>query len=204
MWSAHKCFIRGILIKHGHAAKQLRTKTLSNLLTQLYTLERQHKVWPDHTTEAELVKLREAIREHSLYKAKHVVLKACRSFYEYGDKCGRLLANALRAKRSQTYVPALLTSLGSKVHTSPDMAETFSNFYSKLYNLDSTSEPTSHTLTDVRTYLEETNLPTLTVEEREALSQPISAEEFASAITDTQSGKAPGPDGFTLLYYKTF
>lgn len=43
VWSAHKCFIRGILTKHGHAAKQRRAKTLSDLLVQLHTLERQLK-----------------------------------------------------------------------------------------------------------------------------------------------------------------
>lgn len=41
-------------------------------------------------------------------------------------------------------------------------------------------------------------------DEHESLSQPLSAEEFAEAIAATQPGKDPGPDGFTLAYYKTF
>lgn len=64
-----------ILIKHGHAAKLMQSKTISDLLARLHTLERQHKAQPDHATEAELVQLREAIREHFLYKATHVLLK---------------------------------------------------------------------------------------------------------------------------------
>lgn len=100
VWSSHKCYIREILLKDGHAAKQRRNKTLSDLLAQLYSLERQHKSRPDRIIEAELVRLREGIRDHSLYKVKHLLLKGRRSFYEYGDKCGPLLANALRTKRS--------------------------------------------------------------------------------------------------------
>lgn len=44
----------------------------------------------------------------------------------------------------------------------------------------------------------------LTQEERESLSQPLSAEEFATAIAATQPGKAPGPDSFTLSCYGAF
>lgn len=149
--------------------------------------------------ESELTRLREAIRDHSLYEAKHVLLKARCSFYEYG-----LLANALRTKRSKTYVPALLSSSGSKVHSSPELAESFREFYSKLYNLD--QPPTSDLLPqsplDICNYLRESNLLTLTTEEREDLSKPITVEELTSAIATTQPGKAPGPDGLTLPYYK--
>lgn len=57
VWSAHKCFVRGILIKHGYLAKQKWVKTLSNLLAQLHVLENKHKNGTDCTIEADLLKV---------------------------------------------------------------------------------------------------------------------------------------------------
>lgn len=38
----------------------------------------------------------------------------------------------------------------------------------------------------------------------ENLAKPISTTEIMSAITALQSGKSPGPDGFTVEFYKRF
>lgn len=47
-------------------------------------------------------------------------------------------------------------------------------------------------------------LPKLTAQEKEALEAPISPTEFLAALQATKPGKAPGPDGFTSLFYKNF
>lgn len=92
-----------------------------------------------------------------------------------------------------------------KIHATPDLAKAFRNFYSTLYNLTlkSSPSPSSTTLSDVTQYIQEANLPKLTDEDRESLSQPTSVEEFAAAIAATQPGMSPGLDGFPVAYYKT-
>lgn len=203
VWSAHKCFVRGILIKQ-HLTKQKQANTLSDPLARLHVLEHKHKSGTKSTIEADLLKVWESIHEHLLYEAKHVLLKARRSFYEYGDKCSRLLANALRTKRSWTFVSSLFSSSGSKIHATPDLAKAFRDFYSELYNVSPTSSPSpSATLSDVKQYIQEAYLPKITDEDLESFSQSISVEEFAAAIAATQQGKFPGPDGFSVAYYKT-
>lgn len=44
-------------------------------------------------------------------------------------------------------------------------------------------------------------MPRLSDEDLSTLEAPISADEVALAM---QSGRAPGPDGYSLLYYRTF
>lgn len=73
IWSAHKCYIRGVFIKHGHRLKVARAKTLS--LSKLHDCIRRHKTQPDKILEAEVTSLLEQIREHSLFQAKNKLLK---------------------------------------------------------------------------------------------------------------------------------
>lgn len=72
----------------------------------------------------------------------------------------------------------------------------------KLYNLVSAhaASPTAPSLSNIQ----EANLPSLTNDDQKLLLQPLKIEEITAAIADTQQEKAPGPDGFTLLYYKAF
>lgn len=43
----------------------------------------------------------------------------------------------------------------------------------------------------------------LTTEVQEELGAPIRLEELEQAISSTKTGKTPGPDRYTLQYYKT-
>lgn len=45
---------------------------------------------------------------------------------------------------------------------------------------------------------------TLSREQAKELEQPLSIEELQTALKQMKTGKSPGPDGFTLQYYKCF
>lgn len=117
-----------------------------------------------------------------------------------------MLARAPKSQNSKSLVSALTTSSGSKIHSTPELAEAFRKFYLNSYNLRPTPSALQQTslLSEMTTYLQEAQLPRLTQEERESLSQLLSSEEFAMAIAATQPEKAPGMDSFTLSYYRTF
>ncbi|CAH2317125.1 Hypothetical predicted protein [Pelobates cultripes] len=59
---------------------------------------------------------------------------ARKSFYEYGNKCGKMLARALHAKRQKSFVQAI--NLGSECYRTPKtIAEAFRAYYAALYPL---------------------------------------------------------------------
>lgn len=178
-----------------------RAKALSELTAKLHDCEKRHKNHPDKALETEVTNIREQIREYSLFQSKNILLKSRRTFYEYGDKCSRTLANAIRTQRNKAYIPASSTPTGSRIHDSKDMAESFRAFYEALYNLQSRPQDSPEA---IETYLAAANLPTLNEEEVVMLSQPLTVDELTSALAGSPRGKAPGPDGFTNYYYKTF
>lgn len=54
----------------------------------------------------------------------------------------------------------------------------------------------------IQEYLKEAKLPKVSMEKLHALEDPITEEEIRIAINSTAVGKSPGPDGFTIRYYK--
>ena len=53
-------------------------------------------------------------------------------------------------------------------------------------------------------FLETLNTPTIAQEQRDNLERPLNRQEVDNSIKDMQRGKAPGPDGFPVEFYKKF
>ena len=86
------------------------------------------------------------------------------------------------------------------------MAEVFRNYYVDLYQLkgEQESEKTGERERKIKEYIEKSEMPKLSEEIGRSLENPITAEEVKNTLKQLKPGKAPGPDGFNLLYYKTY
>uniref|UniRef100_A0A8C5PKM6 Reverse transcriptase domain-containing protein n=3 Tax=Leptobrachium leishanense TaxID=445787 RepID=A0A8C5PKM6_9ANUR len=200
IWETHKAVIRGYLIQQGARRKRERTAEQESLLQRIAVLERSHKLHFDDDTYAELLDLRSQLRSLFNNRAQKAFLTVRKTFHEHGNKCGRLLANALRTHRQALYVTHLRTPQGPTVTLPKDMLGLFHDYYTKLYGLHTTPDQTAPDTTQrfLRTHLRSKLTPHM----RSSIEGPITAEELHEAIKRTPVGKTPGPDGFTLKYYK--
>ncbi|CAH2326714.1 poly [ADP-ribose] polymerase 4-like [Pelobates cultripes] len=123
--------------------------------------------------------------------------------HEHGDKCGRLLANLLRQRKTQLYIPKIKNAQQQIRHLPEQIATEFQRYYQDLYHLRKEAQDNQkHQKTaDIRQYLNSANMPDITEAEKDALEAPITPEELAYAIKKAKTGKAPGPDGLPLQYY---
>lgn len=121
------------------------------------------------------------------------------TFFEQGDKAGRLLAQQVRATSASRLIPQIKLPDGS--HTSDPVVinKSFSDFYTTLY----TSECAPITATTPNP-LDRLTYPQIDVNIARELGRPISLLEVHGAINAMQNRKSPGPDGFTVEFFKAY
>lgn len=86
-----------------------------------------------------------------------------------------------------------------------EIAKEFCSFYQQLYNVGKGNAESVSRETLIQDYLTQAKLPKLSASVIEALEGGgVSTMELRKALKSMASGKAPGPDGFTVAYYRTF
>lgn len=125
--------------------------------------------------------------------------------YVSRNKAGRLLARRIRGYRNKAKIGHLYHhATGTKAYSPQDIADTFSDSYGSLYNLEMdmhTPQPTP-TMTD--NFLDQVNFPRLSDAQLQKLNAPFTIPEISKIIGSLPCNKSPGPDGYTGEYYKAF
>ena len=120
-------------------------------------------------------------------------MKRYYGYYDQGEKCGKLLAWRLKKRAINSIkTPAGVTSEPVEINN------TFRDFNESLYASECLDD-----LESQNSFLDHLKFQTLSENEQE-LGCCITTNELAEAIQNMQSGKAPGPDGFPIEFYKCF
>uniref|UniRef100_A0A8C5MEC2 Reverse transcriptase domain-containing protein n=1 Tax=Leptobrachium leishanense TaxID=445787 RepID=A0A8C5MEC2_9ANUR len=128
-----------------------------------------------------------------------------RRYYESANKMDTLLARQIRPRPPATRITSLRDSASRSIKSPQNIKQTFTDYYSSVYNHSPLhSPPTSSHLADINSFLSSVDLPKLLSTQGEALAKDFSLEEISEAIVSLKPNKAPGPDGYTARYYKTF
>lgn len=77
--------------------------------------------------------------------------------------------------------------------------ETFQKCYLRLYKEHPHPSPSK-----LENVLQDVPLPKITCNYMELLQQPFSSEEVLEVIKTLKPGSNPGPNGFSVCYYKKF
>lgn len=100
------------------------------------------------------------------------------------------------------YTPKPVRLKLSKDTYSSNPLKILKEFHRQLSNLY--KNPDTFDQSCMNTLFSTIHLPSLSSSHREALDRPITAEEIKSAIKSLKPCKCPGPDGFSVTYYKCF
>ena len=103
------------------------------------------------------------------------------------------LNNSQLSKRSQE-----LTQVLPRYLAAPRVInDQFKQYYSTLYQSEVDSSSSESHL-----FLDSIDIPKLSPDAQSLLEQPLLLEEIANAIRSCWRGRAPGPDGFPMEFYK--
>ncbi|XP_020266575.1 uncharacterized protein LOC109842073 [Asparagus officinalis] len=112
-----------------------------------------------------------------------------------GDRCTSFYHSAIKAKRHLNRVMVLYNDAGCRLTDGDEITQELISFYKKLMGT------TIKTASPVRDII--TNGPCLDQAQARNLSSPVTKEEIKNAVFSMGDDKAPGPDGFSMAFYKS-
>lgn len=202
-WSAHKAYMRGMLIKLSSYRKRQRMQRIDELTAQIVALETRHKSDPQDSQTNQLLSLRQELKTLLLDSYEFLQWKFKASTYSTSNKAGKKLAQRLKGRRIKTRITQLIHPHTNTPLSNPqDIADAFRVYYEDLYNLKQDPPTPQPTQDGIDQFLHNIHLPKLTNDQLTALNAPFTDQEIKTTIDLLPNGKAPGPDGMTGEYYK--
>uniref|UniRef100_A0AAX7TNI0 Reverse transcriptase domain-containing protein n=1 Tax=Astatotilapia calliptera TaxID=8154 RepID=A0AAX7TNI0_ASTCA len=194
LWETSKAYMRGQLIGFVSNLKKKELTYTSSLLNKIKDLDGRYASNPDPNLYTERVKVQASLNLTTTATAMVQLIKTKQRFFESGDKAGKLLAYQARAEATSKLIPKVKSAAGDIISDPEGINEVFVSFYSNLYT--SSSPPLSEET------LQNIQFPRIDRDLTKGLGGPITVVEVQDAIKSLNTGKSPGPDGYSAEYYK--
>ena len=137
--------------------------------------------------------LREAASEKA---SRHFAFKNLQ-WREEGERCTKFFLSQHKRRVGETVVRRIRMADGTFSSRTPDILETFREFYIDLYTEAATCEDAQN---EVLGLLDRK----LTDEQKTKCSEEFSLGDLRRAMRASSNGKSPGQDGIPMEFYKTF
>lgn len=199
LWEAFKAVTRGNIIAHESKIKKDKEKELADITAQLKPLEKDYRATASPTKLNEIIKLKSKYNAVLSDRVSLMLLKVKQKHFELADKPDKLLARQLKNIQASRTIHKIKTKTGTTTTDPEKINECFREFYEDLYTSKS-STATSH----ISEFLRTLHLPKLSPSAQTDLNTDITLEEVKQAIRSFPNGKAAGPDGFGIEFYKAY
>lgn len=197
-WEAFKAYIRGEIISFTTTKTKQQNKEMEHLEKEIKSLEIQLNEKDDLIKQKQLFLLRTKYNKLSVDKAAKSLMWLKQSYYDQGEKAGKLLAWRIKKMQTERAINSIVTSSGNITTDPMAINNSFREFYEQLYS----SECDDSVEQDI--FFDQFQYQTLTEDAKKDLDRDLTKEEISKAIQDISSGKTPGPDGLPTEFYKTF
>lgn len=194
LWET-QAYIRGQIISYTAHQNKQRNKRLLEIEQSILDIDKKYSISATSELQKEHALLQMEFNNLCTNQAVRNLLKTKQKFYEHGEKAGRLLTHQLRQTNSNSQI----TEINGASVTTKLINSQFRKYYSDLY-----ASTTDANTCSIQSFLDSLDITTLNSDAQTSLDQPLTANEIQAAINSMQGGRAPGPDGFPIDYYKTF
>uniref|UniRef100_A0AAR2INH7 Reverse transcriptase domain-containing protein n=1 Tax=Pygocentrus nattereri TaxID=42514 RepID=A0AAR2INH7_PYGNA len=172
---------------------------METLDKQIKSLELEINICDDSIKQSKLLRMRTEYNKLSTDAAAKSLMWLRQSYYDQGEKAGKLLAWRIKKMQSERAINSIKTSSGRITVDPSEINDSFRQFYENLYKSDC-----FHASEERDIFLDQLQFQTLTENTKQELDRNLTIEEISQAIKSINSGKAPGPDGFPIEFYKIF
>uniref|UniRef100_A0A803SS30 Reverse transcriptase domain-containing protein n=1 Tax=Anolis carolinensis TaxID=28377 RepID=A0A803SS30_ANOCA len=198
IWDASKAYIRGHFIQQNIRKNRDKRDKQKDLEGRITALEEKIKTNPsDKESTFKLEAVKKQVESLQLEEIGKKMTYIRQQNFENANKIGKWLARKINKRKHQQYIDKIQEGNNTYLEWK-EIENQFVTYYRKLYTEDNISRE------KVMQYLGRQNIKKISESQRECLNKKIEIEEIEKAIQRLPPNKAPGPDGLTSIYYKTF
>ena len=198
-WEAFKAYIRGEIISYKNSKAKQNNQELRTLESQIKSLE--NEIYKNNDT-GKLLNLSVLRAKYDKLTSDNVaksLIWTKQAYYDQGEKPSKLLAWRVKKIQAERTISSIKSTSDNLITDPREINNIFRNFYELLYKSEY-----AESREDQNTFLDQLQFQRISEDERITLDSPLTTEELFNAIGDMNSGKAPGPDGLPIEFYKTF
>ena len=199
LWETFKAYLRGQIISYVSNYRKLEQSQLIQISTDVRSLDDQYSVNPSPALYTKRLQLQAQYDLLSTGKVERQLLQSRQRYFEQGDKAGKLLAYQAKVANASRLIPRIQMPDGEIVTDPAKISKTFSDYYTNLYASETCTQDWEEP-----NPLDNLEYPQVGENLINGLGAPLTVLEVSEAIKSLQSGKSPGPDGYTTEFFKTF
>lgn len=202
-WEIIKMRARSIAIKVSSEKKRDREQRLKILEKKLKLVEEKNEqayttFWNPQEIQEHKLRLHREIEEIIEYRTRGAAMRCKVNWLENGNKPTKYFSGLEKSKYNRKTITKLKDNQGVIQSSNEDIQAIQVNFFKKLYankDLDCTK---------IDEFFNDLQGPKLSNKQRLDLELPVNIGELSKAVKEMQNSKTPGPDGFSVEFYKCF
>ena len=188
--------IRGKSISYATYKKKLKDKEEKELIKSIQKLE-------DNLVEEnipEVEKLKQDLCNIREEKMQGFLVRSRANIIENGEKPSQYFCSLESHNYTSKIIHVIETERGQTITYQKGILKETSNFYETLYS----SKENNLNDIDLKSYMQNTRMPTLKEDESLKLEGMLTLKEADQTLKNMKNNKSPGTSGFSADFYKTF
>ena len=190
------CKLRGAIIDFSKKLKKKERAEEKVLLDQITTLESETET--NSQKIEELLNIKDQLENIRENRIKGSMIRSRAQLSQDWEKPSKYFLNLEKRNYINKSIPSL-TIDGCKITDSTEILKQQHRFYSDLYSSKGVKDMSTG---NFACYIE--NMKRLSNKHKENLDKPLTLDELEIVIRGGKLNKAPGPDGFSNEFFKTF
>ena len=200
-WEYVKYKIRQFSIQYGIEKAKTKHDKEEELENTLNKLEKEEDSNNNPERAAwltdRIANVRADLAELNRYKTEGLILRSRCQWYESGEKSNKYFLNLESRNKLKTTMSKLQRDDGTMTTDTKEILNMQKDFYENVY-----ASKIKQTRQQIKDYLNQVAVPSLTEEEKTECEGPLTNEECLKAVKTFKNNKSPGNDGLTCEFYK--